>query len=324
MVAARQAGLSTCLALLKPQTWNDHGRLFDPAADLPEGWTHASYPTPVNLGSGRVRVFFTARDANQRGHLFRTDFRLDGCSFERDGPVSGPLLLPGARGEFDYSGVSATCFIEREDGILCYYLGWSNRTETPFQNYIGLACAQNWDAPFTRIGRVPIIDRSEIDPLTVGYPTVFQTDDGIWQMLYGSHHRWGDDWLEMLHVLHRATSQNGYHWAATPGIAVDVTGPEAPEEFAVSKPTVLRAEGRWHLWYARRYSEYILGYATSEDGIKWTRMDDLVQLRPNPKSDFASDAITYPSIVTVDDRILMFYNGNRYGVTGFGCVELMD
>lgn len=307
-----------------PQSWVDHGRIFDPAADLPEGWTHASYPTPVYFGAGRIRVFFTARDANQHGHLFRVDYRLENGSLHRESPVSGPLLRPGARGEFDHSGVSATCFVEREDGILCYYLGWSNRSDTPFQNYIGLARSKDWDASFVRVGRVPVVDRSEIDPLTVGYPEVYQTDDGTWQMLYGSHHRWGDDWLEMLHVIHRASSEDGYRWSANPGIAIDVAGPGDPDEFAVSKPTVLHAGGRWHLWYARRYAQYVLGYAVSEDGMQWKRKDDLIRLRPDPASDFACDAITYPSVIDADGQILMFYNGNRYGLSGFGYAELVD
>lgn len=324
MAASPEPRLPGSLVDPKPQSWVDHGRVFDPAAELSEGWTHASYPTPVSLGQGRVRVFFTTRDTDQRGHLFRTDFRFDNGALRREGSLSGPLLRPGARGEFDYSGVSATCFVEREDGVLCYYLGWSNRSETPFQNYIGLARAENWDSAFSRIGRVPILDRSEIDPLTVGYPEVYQTDDGTWQMLYGSHHRWGDDWLDMLHVLHRATSEDGYRWVAVPDIALDVIGPGDPEEFAVSKPTVLRAGGHWHLWYARRYAEYVLGYAVSNDGIHWKRSDELIQLRPDPASDFASDAITYPSVIEIEGRILMFYNGNRYGMTGFGYAELMD
>jgi hypothetical protein len=32
----------------------------------------------------------------------------------------------------------------------------------------------------------------------------------------------------------------------------------------------------------------------------------------------------YPGIVEVDGRLLLFYNGNEYGLAGFGCAELIE
>ena len=31
--------------------------------------------------------------------------------------------------------------------------------------------------------------------------------------------------------------------------------------------------------------------------------------------------ICYPQVVRVDDRLLMFYNGNQHGASGFGYAE---
>jgi hypothetical protein len=34
--------------------------------------------------------------------------------------------------------------------------------------------------------------------------------------------------------------------------------------------------------------------------------------------------IAYPAVITVDDRKLMFYNGNGFGREGFGYAEWID
>jgi hypothetical protein len=34
--------------------------------------------------------------------------------------------------------------------------------------------------------------------------------------------------------------------------------------------------------------------------------------------------MAYPYVVKVDDRVLMFYNGNGFGAAGFGVAELVE
>lgn len=83
------------------------------------------------------------------------------------------------------------------------------------------------------------------------------------------------------------------------------------------------------MWYSRRdvdgfrdrrKSMYRAGFAISEDGISWTRRDDLAALEPS-QDGWDSEAIAYPYAIKIVDRLLLFYNGNGFGRTGFGYAE---
>ena len=62
---------------------------------------------------------------------------------------------------------------------------------------------------------------------------------------------------------------------------------------------------------------YRIGYAWSDDLLDWSREDE------NSGIDVASEGwdsmmIAYPYVIKTPDKILMFYNGNGFGKTGFG------
>ena len=73
--------------------------------------------------------------------------------------------------------------------------------------------------------------------------------------------------------------------------------------------------------YSTEESPYKLGYAFSKDGIDWTRDDENVGIDLS-SSGWDSEMMAYPSIVSVDGKTRLFYNGNNYGEDGFGYAEL--
>jgi hypothetical protein len=62
------------------------------------------------------------------------------------------------------------------------------------------------------------------------------------------------------------------------------------------------------------------GYAVSTDGISWSRYDELFGLEC-AATGWDSESIAYPYVLRIDNRLLMFYNGNGFGRTGFGLAE---
>ena len=68
-------------------------------------------------------------------------------------------------------------------------------------------------------------------------------------------------------------------------------------------------------------SAYSLGFATSRDLIKWDR-DDYNRGIETSSHGWDSEMICYPNIVKIEDRYLMFYNGNGFGKSGIGFAEL--
>jgi predicted GH43/DUF377 family glycosyl hydrolase len=74
-------------------------------------------------------------------------------------------------------------------------------------------------------------------------------------------------------------SRDGVHWSE-PRI---VLGPNASTgwEDDINRPALLKHGGRYHLWYTgQARGSSAIGYATSEDGVKWTRRSGLPVLSP--------------------------------------------
>lgn len=304
------------------QIWRPLGRVVAP--EIRGDWwqSHASYPTPLLHADGRITVFFSVRNQQNRSCLASLDVVIEAERVSPAGPVRGPLLEPGERGAFDADGVTVTSFLRQRGQLLAYYLGWTVGVGVPFANFIGIAVGDAEGHRFERMGRAPIIGRSEANPLTLGYPWALPHGDG-YRMWFGSHLRWGPSGLEMEHVVKQANSADGFNWTPDPAPVVPLAGAIDPAEFAVSRPSVLReADGTLSMWYARRNPDYSLGFACSaDDGAGWKRMDDVVTFTGEPASWEARER-TYPAVFDHHGRRYMLYNGDGYGRTGFGLARL--
>lgn len=75
--------------------------------------------------------------------------------------------------------------------------------------------------------------------------------------------------------------------------------------------------------YGAGAGSYRIGYATSSDGRDWTRYADPDGLAPTCQG-WNSTTVCYPSVIVVDGRKLMFYNGDDFGTLGIGCAVLED
>jgi hypothetical protein len=301
------------------QRWRSLGHVHVAAGEVPGHVTHAAYPTPLTMPDGRLRVFFSPRDADGRSTIFSLDLELRADGVRRLGPPQGPWLEAGPRGAFDDAGTSVGWVGWAPDGGLeCWYLGWSLGVSVPFRNFIGRALAAPCETRLQRASPVPVLDRAREDPFTLGYPWLHR-DGGKVSLWYGTHRSWGDDWMAMDHAIRRAVSvDDGHTWQrdATPAIA-----PLGGEEWAVSRPCVLRDAAGWHMWFCRRFEAYRLGYAHSTDGVNWERRDAAVTFTG---ADAAWEAGTrcYPAVFDHQGQRWMLYNGTGYGRSGFGLAIL--
>jgi predicted GH43/DUF377 family glycosyl hydrolase len=83
------------------------------------------------------------------------------------------------------------------------------------------------------------------------------------------------------------------------------------------------------MWYSYRAifdyrtntkNAYKIGYAVSINGINWTRIDNKNCLKMTT-GEWDSTMAAYPNVIRVDNKLLMFYNGNFFGKDGFGFAE---
>jgi hypothetical protein len=298
--------------------WIKIKHLFKPDSHAEWMLSHAANPWAETAEHGAVKIYFTCRDAQNRSHIgwalfdFRDGFRLLRVS-------ENPVVTPGAPGLYDDSGAAMGCLVNDEGRRLLYYLGWNLKVTVPWQNSIGLAIDSG--NGFIKYSRAPLLDRSNEDPYSISYPCVLK-ENGVWKMWYGSNLSWGKKQEEMKHVIKYAESADGINWNRNGKVVV---GFAYPEEYALSKPMVVKTESGYHMWFSFRAGpagdKYRIGYAHSSDGDSWLRNDSRAGIDVS-ESGWDSESIEYPCVFRFDNDYYMLYNGNDYGREGFGIARL--
>jgi hypothetical protein len=291
-------------------SWKKRGQLFAPDNLHPWMKSHAANPFALHRHGSIFRVYCTSRDAQNQSHIVWVDVDLEKVCVL--GVAPQPLLAPGQLGTFDDSGVALGWILELQGRLAFYYLGWNLGVTVPWRNSIGLAFLNPEKNILERHSLAPLLDRAAVDPFSISYPCIIK-EKRLYRMWYGSNLSWGRDQSEMQHVIKTASSRDGIHWQREGEIAIGLQG----DEYALSKPCVIRDRDRWRMWYSYRGPSYRIGYAESVDGTTWQRQDSQVGIAPSP-SGWDSQMICYAHVFEHLGTRYMLYNGNGYGATGFG------
>jgi beta-1,2-mannobiose phosphorylase / 1,2-beta-oligomannan phosphorylase len=131
-------------------------------------------------------------------------------------------------------------------------------------------------------------------------------ENGELTMWYAAHG-------EQAVAIARATSADGIEWQRT-GVVLEATMPW--EKAALMCPSVLRdSDGRFHMWYSggERYEPDAIGYATSLDGIAWTRVSDEPVLRAGAPGSWESDRVAGAHVFRDGEWLYAAYIGFANG-----------
>jgi hypothetical protein len=298
--------------------WRKLGCIFSPRENYAWMHSHAANPFAEQRANDVLRVYFTCRNVVSQSHIGYVD--LD-ASFNVLSISEEPVLGPGEPGMFDDSGTAMGYLLQVNSKKYLYYLGWNLKVTVPWLNTIGLAVWNEATARFEKKSRAPVMDRSDEDPFSISYPSILQ-EHGVYKMWYGSNLKWGKDQSEMDHIIKYAESADGIQWKRSHQVVI---GLEHKNEYALSKPFVLRDPDRYRMWYSYRANGHIttyrIGYAESQDGNTWTRMDDKAGIDVSAEG-WDSEMICYPCVFDFQGKRYMLYNGNGYGRSGFGLAIL--
>jgi hypothetical protein len=298
--------------------WEKRGQIYVPDGSRWWARRNASFPT-VELRGDELRVYFAALDDDRFGRAGYVD--LDASDPSRVlREAEEPVLDVGELGTFDDCGANAFSVVRDGPKTHLYYQGWQRAERVPYLIFSGLATDHGEGRGFEKHSLTPVLDRTADDPFLRGAPFVLR-EAGVLRMWYVSSRSWVRD----EHGLHydvgirHATSADGVTWSADPEPCVT---PEPGREYAVGRPCVLHEGGAYRMWYAIRSFEepYRIGYAQSADGVQWSRRDSEAGIERSAAG-WDSEMICYPYVLRVGGRLLMFYNGNQHGVTGFGYAE---
>lgn len=304
--------------LTRAGAWTKLGRILH-ASGQPEWmatYTGPSFAAP-RADASAIDLYVTGRDSENRS-------RIGVVTLDRTfSPVAigdAAVFDLGSRGAFDENGVSYPWIVESGDARHMYYVGWVPTVLTPFQNHLGLAI-QPKNGEWRRYSRAPILERTDEEYLSSGSVAVMK-EGGVWRMWYTSFREWGTsaEAPKHVYVIKYAESSDGARWQRSNQVCIDVSG---PQEYSIGRPTVLVADGVYHMWFSHRGQEYRIGYAWSRDGIRWTRRDDLAGIDVSPEG-WDSEAICYSHVFRWEGRFYMVYCGNRYGRDGLGLARWDD
>lgn len=291
--------------------------------DLPWYKKNTMIPVPYLLNDNTLRIFITFCDENNVGRIGFVDVNPQNPS-EINNFSKEPVLDIGENGCFDDNGVIAASITEEADGTLhFYYSGYQLGVKMPYTIFSGLAISKDNGNNFVKYNRTPILDRINEEIASRCAPIVLKEDD-IYKMWYTGDY--GNGWTENngkklpYYFLKYLESKDGINWGIKEGLqCFDF---KSNDEYGLAKPNIWKENNKYKMIYSiRTFSKgYRLGYAESNDGIKFIRMDDEIGIDVS-KNGWDSEMICFGSRFQYKDKIYLFYCGNKYGLDGLGYAE---
>lgn len=292
--------------------------------------SHAQNPAVLALND-RLRVYFncrTKRDDRGSVRAYATYVDVDRADAKQIVAVRDrPILDLGEPGTFDQFGVMSGTVVRHGNEVFLYYVGWTRSYGVPYHHAIGLAISRDDGTTFERYGKGPIVTRKPNEPFIQNSPFVTKIGE-LFHMWYSTGLRWIEHAgaMESVYVLVHATSHDGKEWIRDGLPCVEAIA----EDECQTNPCVVKIADRYHMWFCFRYGTdfrnsdrgYRIGYAWSQDLVRWHREDASGDLPPAPGNEWDSQMVCYPCVIEIDGRLLMFYSGNHFGESGFGYAVL--
>ena len=306
--------------------WKRMGHVFSAKERDGIGGSHAQVPTAL-VFENFIRVFYADRTDSGKSYISYVD--LDRSDYTTVLYAHEKSILPlGKAGTFDDDGVMPSFALRNDDAIWLYYSGWNRGVTVPYRNSVGIAVSYDGGDTFQRLYEGPVLERTPIEPYLAVTPSILKVKNA-WRMWYASGLGWRNvqGKFEPVYVIKNAGSTDGVNWERPNKICV----PQIHANEAFARPTVIMDGHMYRMWFCARDSvdyrdgkgAYRIGYAESLDGNYWIRLDEKFGLGVS-NDPWETTMTCYPFVLNIDGRIIMYYNGNSFGATGFGCAILGD
>lgn len=186
------------------------------------------------------------------------------------------MLNIGSAGQWDSKWLDTPEIVRTTTDYKLYYFGDTTDTQNHATAAIGVAISSN-GINWTKYSGNPVLTKGDTlswEGRWIESPAVIY-DNGVYKMWYTGV---GYDWRIKIGY---ATSDDGLVWTKYPNNPVLGVGPSGGwDDYWVGVPAVIKRNNRFELWYSAlsaadlangRYDTIRIGYATSEDGINWTK-----------------------------------------------------
>ncbi len=312
--------------------WENLGVICNPK-DLPFGnGIYCQSPHAIQF-TDFIRVYFTTRlrdgEKNYRSFPAYVDFTNDFNAVLRNSEF--PIMSLGPLGNFDEHGIFPfQPFMSKTGQVMATTTGWSRRQSVAADSAIGLTISSDNGKTFKRSGSGPILAALHQEPFLIADGYVLE-NEGMYHLFYIA----GRNWLkkagkiERVYKIRHAISRNLLDWERSNfNLIADSLG----ENECQALPSVIRLHDGWLMAFCfrdafdfrvNREKSYRIGWAKSQNLVTWNRVDSDHTIM-NHDSNWDHKMRAYPNLFKNESGTYLLYNGNNFGIDGFGLGKLME
>ena len=237
-------------------------------------------------------------------------FSMDGINWTK---IAGnPVLDIGKPGEWDDTIVENPRLMY--DGTI--YRMWYVGNEDPGR----IGYAESVDGViWTRVTNTPVIDIGSPGEWDAGWLNTgaIIKEGTVYKMWYGGEEAPAGQWK-----IGYATSSDGINWtkySENPVMSYSQTW----EVEDICPATVIKESGIYKMWYYAPSADGI-GYATSTDGINWTKYASNPVLIRGSLGNWDNELVSYPYVIKDNGIYKMWYTGSDTSKYRIGYAESLD
>ena len=267
----------------------------------PDAWDSDFTTSPVVLFDGvTYRMWYVGGHATGIGIGYANSS--DGTTWKK---YPQPVLSPGPPGSWDSSRVTIGSVLWNGSLFLMAYRG---ENPTTFANgAIGVA-ASNDGISWIKYSGNPVMTPDIADPY-LGEPFALR-----WQVTYNMWYAAkSTNAITSPVKIFYATSANGIKWTKWPTSVLSPSpDPNSWDSAIVTSPSVVRNGSNFGLWYtglneSGAYPQ--IGYATSTDGVGWSKSTANPVLTLGSPGTWDSAGVEQPDVINGPNGYMMYYDG---------------
>jgi predicted GH43/DUF377 family glycosyl hydrolase/DNA-binding MarR family transcriptional regulator len=255
-----------------------------------------SSPTVI-FTKEQYHMWYTIDDGSMTSIGYATS--IDGITWDK---YPHPVLINTE--EWEKIGVSDPSVIYKDNEFHMWYTGDDETTTA-----IGYATSPDgiyWNK--NDLNPVLEVHGSTINGIGVSQPSVLYDDP--------NYHMWYSDFDGLIYRICYARSSNGIFWIRHENLVLnpvfDAEDSKDWDNHNVSDPSVIYDGSTFHMWYGGNYGKNNrIGYATSYNGINWTRYPKNPVLDVGPHGCWDDDHLTGHMVIQKDSTYHMWYSGHH-------------
>jgi predicted GH43/DUF377 family glycosyl hydrolase len=265
-----------------------------------DSWDSDFTTSPVVLYDGAVyRMWYVGGHATANGIGYANSS--DGITWKR---YPQAVLSPGPAGSWDSSRITIGSVLWNESLFLMAYRGENATTFT--NGAIGVAASKDGISWIKYPGN-PVMIPGHLDAV-MGEPFAIR-----WQTTYNMWYAGNiaNEPASTIRIFY-ATSSNGIKWTKWPAPVLSPSSdPYVWDSATVTSPSVVRQGSNFGLWYTgfNQSSTGQIGYATSTDGVGWSKSLSNPILTVGLSGSWDSAGVEHPDVVKGANGYLMYYDG---------------